>query len=198
MRNAVKPSGFERLSRRAALSGWHCFVNMAINEEPLRSKCVPGDQYRNHHNCNHNFCPLFHFHISLNGLISPPSMRTDVPAIHFADVEGTSTGSSCSDAIIVFSWFGKLVAIPRRRAGFSLRCGQRALIEILHEVFREKDIEGPIDRHAHFFFRAWQFAPINTAPEKPGEKSGKIHAKDPRHTGAAADGREQAERFEFE
>jgi pimeloyl-ACP methyl ester carboxylesterase len=38
-----------------------------------------------------------------------------------------------------------------------------------------------------FFFRARQFAPANTASEKPCQKSGKIHAKDPRHTGAPTD-----------
>ena len=42
-----------------------------------------------------------------------------------------------------------------QHAGFSLRCSHRALIEILHEVFREEDIERPIDGHTHFLFRAW-------------------------------------------
>ena len=84
--------------------------------------------------------------------------------------------SSRIDAIVAFGWIGKLVAIPRRRAGFSLRCGQRALIEILHEVFREEDVERPIDCHAHFLFHPRQFAPINSAPEKPSEKSGKVQA----------------------
>src|SRR5262245_62547263 len=177
MRNAVEPSGFERLSRRAALGGRHCFVSTPINEELLRSKCVPVDQNRNHHNYNHNFCPLFHFLISLNGLISPPSMRTDVPVSHFAGVEWTSTGSSCSDAIIVFSWFRKLVAIPRRRAGFSLRCGQRAVIEKLDEIFCEENVQRPIDRHTYFLFQARQFAPVNSTPEKPGKKSRKVYAE---------------------
>ena len=97
-----------------------------------------------------------------------------------------------------FTWIRKLVAIPRRRAGFSLRCGQRALIQILHEVFREKDIQRPIDRHTHFLFHARQFAPVNTAPEKPCEKSGKIHAKDPCHTSAPTDRCELSKRFECE
>ena len=74
----------------------------------------------------------------------------------------------------------------------------RALIEILHEGFREKDIQRPIDRHTHFFLRARQFAPVNTAPEKPCDKSGKIHAKDPRHTSTATDRCELSKRFEFE
>src|SRR5437773_12186794 len=62
-------------------------------------------------------------------------------------------------------------SVPRRRAGLGLRMCQRALIEILHEIFREKDVERPIDRHAHFLFHARQLAPINAAPKKPGEKS---------------------------
>src|SRR5262249_47187493 len=119
-------------------------------------------------------CPLFHFLISLNGLISPPSMRTDVPVIHFAGVEGTSAGSSCSDAIIVFSWFRKSVAIPWRRAGFSLRCGQRAVLEKLDEVFRDGNVNRPIDRHTYFLFKARQFAQVNPPPEKPSKKSGEV------------------------
>src|SRR5215813_11252582 len=87
MRNAVEPSGFERLSRRTALSGRHCFVNMAINEEPLQSKCVPGDQNRNHHNCNHNFCPLFHFLISLKSAEAAAENEDTRLVCHFRLVE---------------------------------------------------------------------------------------------------------------
>ena len=72
------------------------------------------------------------------------------------------------------------------------------VIEILHDIFREKDIQRPIDRHTHFLFGARQFAPVNTAPEKPCDKSGKIHAQDPRHTGTATDRCELSKRFEFE
>ena len=125
-------------------------------------------------------------------------MRTDVPVIHFAGVEGTSTGSSCSDAIIVFSWFRKLVAIPRRRAGFSLRCGQRALIEKLDEIFCEENVQRPIDRHTYFLFQARQFAPVNSPPEKPGKKSGKVQAENSRDAGAAANRSQRSERFEAE
>src|SRR5205814_3315184 len=100
-------------------------------------------------------------------------------------------GSSGSHAIVSFAWIRKLVTIR------SAMC-HRALIEILHEGFREKDIQRPIDRHTHFFFRARQFAPVNTAPEKPCDKSGKIHAKDPRHTSTATDRCELSKRFEFE
>jgi len=37
---------------------------------------------------------------------------------------------------------------------------QRALIEILHEIFREKDVERPIDRDADFLLDPRQFTPI--------------------------------------
>ena len=67
-------------------------------------------------------------------------MRTDVPVIHFGDVEGTSTGSSCSDAIVAFAWIGKFAAIPRRCACFSLRVRERALIQKLDEIFCKQNI----------------------------------------------------------
>src|SRR2546422_7458612 len=102
--------------------------------------------------------------------------------------------SSRIDAIVAFGWIGKLVAIPRRRAGFSLRCGQRALIEILHEVFREEDVECPIDCHAHFLFHPRQFAPINSAPEKPGQESGEVYTEDSCDSRASANRCEQSER----
>src|SRR5262249_38494183 len=114
------------------------------------------------------------FLISLNGLISPPSMRTDVPVIHFAGVEGTSAGSSCSDAIIVFSWFRKSVAIPWRRAGFSLRCGQRAVIEKLDGIFREENVPRPIVHHTYLLSQARKFAPVKSPTEKPSKKSGEV------------------------
>src|SRR5438128_12222373 len=75
---------------------------------------------------------------------------------------------------------------------------QCALIEILHEIFREKDVERPIDRDAHFLFYARQLAPVNSAPEKPSKKSRKVHAENPRHSRAATDRRQQSERFETE
>src|SRR5438046_10627384 len=75
---------------------------------------------------------------------------------------------------------------------------ESALIEILHEIFREKDVECPIDCDAHFLFHARQLAPVNSAPEKPGEKSGEIDAENPRHSRAPTDRRQQTERFETE
>src|SRR6266516_3398289 len=75
---------------------------------------------------------------------------------------------------------------------------QRALIEILHEILREKDVERPIDRDANFLLDPRQFTPINAAPEKPGEKSGEVDAENPRHSGAATDRRQQSERFKTE
>src|SRR6266536_2878850 len=75
---------------------------------------------------------------------------------------------------------------------------ERALVEILDEILREKDVERPIDCHAHFLFHARQLAPVNSAPEKPSKKSREVHAENPRHSRAATDRREQPERFETE
>src|SRR6266568_5444008 len=74
----------------------------------------------------------------------------------------------------------------------------RPLIEVLHEILREEDVERPIDRDAHFLFRARQFAPVDAAPEKPRNKSGKVYSENARHAGATADRRQQSERFEAE
>ena len=101
-----------------------------------------------------------------------------------------------SDTSVVVGWIGNLVAIPRRRAGLRLRMRKRALIEKLDEIFREKNVQRPIDRDAAFLFRPRQFAPVNSAPEKPGKKSGKVQAENPRDACAAADRGKQPERFE--
>src|SRR5215467_205397 len=106
--------------------------------------------------------------------------------------------SSCSEAILVFSWFRKLVAIPRRGARFSLRCGQCALIEKLDEVFCEQNVQCPIDRHAYFLFQARQFAPVDSPPEKPGQESRKVHTENTRDTCAAANRSKRAKRFKTE
>src|SRR6266545_5449387 len=75
---------------------------------------------------------------------------------------------------------------------------ERALVEILDEILREKDVERPIDRYAHFLFHARQLAPVNSTPEKPGEKSREIDAENPRHSGSATDRRQQSERSKTE
>ena len=53
-----------------------------------------------------------------------------------------------------------MLATPQRRAGLRLRVHKRTLIEKLDEIFREKNVQRPIDGYAHFLFGAWQFAPI--------------------------------------
>ena len=91
-----------------------------------------------------------------------------------------------------------MLTIPRCSPGLGLRVGKRALVEKLHEIFCEKNIQRPIDRHAHFLFHARQFAPVNSAPEKPSQEPGKVHAKDSRDTGAPPDRSQRSERFETE
>ena len=91
-----------------------------------------------------------------------------------------------------------MFTVPKRRSGLGLRMRERALIEKLDEIFGEKHVQRPINRHAHFLFHAWQFAPVDPAPEKPGQKSGKIDAEDSRDAGATADRGQRTERFEAE
>ena len=90
---------------------------------------------------------------------------------------------------VVIDFRGPRRMLPgsRRRTGFGLRLRKSALIEILDEIFGEKNVQRPIDGYAHFLFGARQFAPVNPAPEKPGEEPGKIYAENSRHTGATAD-----------
>src|SRR5438034_4573950 len=75
---------------------------------------------------------------------------------------------------------------------------QRALIEILNESVREKDVERPIDRDADFLLDPRQFTPINAAPEKPSKKSREVHPENPRHSRAATYRRQQPDLFETE
>ena len=64
--------------------------------------------------------------------------------------------------------YRKMFAIPRGSAGFGLRMRKRPLIKKLDKIFREYNVQRPIDRNTHFLLDAWQFAPVNPAPEKPG------------------------------
>ena len=41
------------------MRGRHRFVNMAIDEQPLRPKCVPGNQNRDRNNRNRKSCRRF-------------------------------------------------------------------------------------------------------------------------------------------
>ena len=63
--------------------------------------------------------------------------------------------------------YKQMLPTPQRRAGFLLRVRKRTLIEKLDEIFRE-NIQCPINSDARFLVRPRQFAPVNSAPEKPG------------------------------
>ncbi len=56
----------------------------------------------------------------------------------------------CTLSGITAAGYRKILAIPRCRASLGLRVGERALIEKLHKIFGEKNIQRPIDRHSHF------------------------------------------------
>src|SRR5436190_14681307 len=105
---------------------------------------------------------------------------------------------NCSCAGVNAAGYRQVLAIPRGSAGFGLRVHKRTLIEKLDEIFREKNVQRPIDRYAHFLFGAWQFAPVNSAPEKPREEPGKVYAENARDTCAATDRSKRAERFKAE
>jgi len=88
-----------------------------------------------------------------------------------------------------------VLAIPRGRAGLRLCMSKRALIEKLDEILREKNIQRPIDGDTHLLFGPGQFAPVNSAPEKPRQKPGKIHTENTCDTCAATDRSKRAKRF---
>ena len=89
----------------------------------------------------------------------------------------------------------KMLPIPQGRACLGLRVGKSALIEKLDEIFREKNVQRPINSDAHFLFRSRQFSPVNSAPEKPGGESGKVYAENACDTCAATDRSKLAEGF---
>jgi hypothetical protein len=51
----------------------------------------------------------------------------------------------------------------------------------LHQIFRENQIERPIERDAQFFLKARKFLQINRSPEPPREEARKIHPENPRY-----------------
>src|SRR4030095_4153953 len=74
----------------------------------------------------------------------------------------------------------------------------RALVQILHKILREEDIECPVDRDPNLLLQTWQFAPVNPAPEKPGEKSGEVDAENARRPRAPTDSGEEADDLKIE
>jgi len=60
-------------------------------------------------------------------------------------------------------------------------------MKILDKVFREKDIQGPMESDAQFFFEAWEFQKVNRLPESPGGESRENNAKHSGDTGVPAD-----------
>src|SRR3982074_2315020 len=65
--------------------------------------------------------------------------------------------------------------------------------QMLGEVLREKQIQGPTHRHAQLFFEARQFHEINRSPQPPRRKAGHVKTEDVGHSGASADDRELTE-----
>ncbi len=93
---------------------------------------------------------------------------------------------------------GNVLAVPKCRTGRCLRVGKRSLVEKLDEIFGKKNVQRPIDRHAHFLFDARQFAPVNPTPEKPGYESREIYTEDSCDSRASANRSKRPERLEPE
>jgi hypothetical protein len=62
-----------------------------------------------------------------------------------------------------------------------------ALMKVLDKVFREEDIQGPIESDTQLLLEPGEFEKVNGSPEPPGGKSGKIDAKNSGDAGAPAD-----------
>ena len=60
-------------------------------------------------------------------------------------------------------------------------------MKILDKVFREEDIQGPIESDTQLLFEAGEFQKVNRPPEPPGDESREIDAKNSGDTGAPTD-----------
>ena len=69
----------------------------------------------------------------------------------------------------------------------------RAVGGELHEVFREDQIERPVERDAHFLLKARQLGEVNRAPQKPRDETGELPAHNLRDAGTMPDGSQLAD-----
>ena len=53
-------------------------------------------------------------------------------------------------------------------------------------VAREKQVEGPVDRHPQFAFKAGQFHQVDGPPEPPGDEAGELETENLRYRRAAS------------
>ncbi|HEY2458472.1 MAG TPA: hypothetical protein VGI13_14305 [Candidatus Acidoferrum sp.] len=65
-----------------------------------------------------------------------------------------------------------------------------ALMEILDKVFREEDVQGPIESDPQLLFEAGELQKVDRTPEPPGNKSREIDAKNSGYTGATTNRRQ--------
>src|SRR5262250_1546398 len=57
----------------------------------------------------------------------------------------------------------------------------------VHKVFGKKQIESPIESHAHLLFEPGQLAQVNRPPKEPSHEAGKIHPQDVRDSASPSD-----------
>src|SRR6266849_3711674 len=84
------------------------------------------------------------------------------------------------------------------RSFFAPRDIRRLDLQELYEVFREHEIERPIERNAHFLLETGQLAQVNRAPEPPGDEPGEVDTEDVGDACPTADRSELTDRREDE
>ena len=60
----------------------------------------------------------------------------------------------------------------------------------LDEIFREEQIQTPVERHPAFLFKSRKLAEIDRSPQPPRDKTRKVKSEDLCDAGTLADGRE--------
>ena len=69
-------------------------------------------------------------------------------------------------------------------------------MEILDKVFREENVQGPIESDSQLLFEAGELQKVDRTPEPPGDEPRKIDAENSGYTGATTDRRQQTKCLE--
>src|SRR5947209_10209128 len=76
------------------------------------------------------------------------------------------------------------------RLFFVVRNRWRAKGLELHEIFGEKQVQSPVQRHSQLLLEPWELAEIDSAPQPPGNEAREVNAENVSYAGAPADGSE--------
>src|SRR5262245_22821490 len=68
----------------------------------------------------------------------------------------------------------------------------------LDEVFREEQIETPVERNTTFLFQSREFAEVNCSPQPPGDETRKVKSEHLSDAGAFANRRELTQCGKYE